>query len=110
MATRATCISGAMFFKHKYLTNPLVTPEDLVIVTAGNLSWAFETSIHQHLLVFTLQALKDLSEVFTDAAHKYSDDPTIHMPNAPTSHNHQEPTEYQEHLIWTFYQALGLLR
>jgi hypothetical protein len=84
---------GCHVFKHKYLTNPSVTPEDLVIAAAGNLSQALETSIFQHLQVFTIQALKDLSEVFTDAAHKYSDDPAIHMPDVPTSHNHQEPTE-----------------
>jgi hypothetical protein len=36
-------------FKHKYLTNLLVTPEDLVIATAKNLAQALETSIPQHL-------------------------------------------------------------
>jgi hypothetical protein len=37
-ATQATRILGATFFKHKYLTNPSVTPEDLVIVMAKNLA------------------------------------------------------------------------
>jgi hypothetical protein len=69
-ATRATQILGAAFFKHKYLTNPLVTPEDLVIAATKNLAQALETSIPQHLRVPTIQALKDLSEVFTDASHK----------------------------------------
>jgi hypothetical protein len=92
-ATRATCILGAAFFKHKYLTNPSVTPKDLVITAAENLTQAFETSIPQHLQVSTIQALKDLSEVFTDASHKYSNDPTIHTPDTPPSHPHQEPTE-----------------
>jgi hypothetical protein len=91
--TRATRISGAAFFKHKYLTNPSVTPEDLVITAAENLTQALETSIPQHLQVFTIQALKDLSEVFTDTSHKYSNDPTIHMPNAPPSHPDWELTE-----------------
>jgi hypothetical protein len=92
-ATRATQISGATFFKHKYLTNQLVTPEDLVIATAENLTQALKTSIPQHLQVSTMQALKDLSEVFTDASHKYSSNPTIHIPNAPPSRPHQELTE-----------------
>ncbi len=35
-------------FKHNYLTNPLVTPEDLVIAAAENLTQALETSIPQH--------------------------------------------------------------
>jgi hypothetical protein len=42
---QATRISGAAFFKHKYLTNPPVTPEDLVIAAAENLTQALETSI-----------------------------------------------------------------
>jgi hypothetical protein len=60
-ASRATRISGAAFFKHKYLTNPSVTPEDLVIAAAENLTQALETSIPQHLCASTIQALKDLS-------------------------------------------------
>jgi hypothetical protein len=92
MATRATQILGATFFKHKYLTNLLVTPEDLVIAMAKNLAQALETSIPQHLWDSTIQALKDLSEVFKDAAHKYSNDSTIHMPDVPPLHPHQEPT------------------
>jgi hypothetical protein len=82
-----------VFFKHKYLTNPLVTPEDLVISAAGNLTQSLETSIPQHLQVSTIQALKDLSEVFTDASHKYSSNPTIHIPNAPPLRPHRELTE-----------------
>jgi hypothetical protein len=39
---RATRISGAAFFKHKYLTNPTVTPEDRVIETAGALPQALD--------------------------------------------------------------------
>jgi hypothetical protein len=49
MATRGSQISGATFFKHKYLTNPLVTPEDLVIAMAKNLAQALKISIPQHL-------------------------------------------------------------
>ena len=36
--TQATRILGAAFFKHKYLTNPSVIPEDLVIAVAKNLA------------------------------------------------------------------------
>jgi hypothetical protein len=92
MTTQATQISGAAFFKHKYLTNPSITPEDLVIAVAENLTQALETSTPQHLRVSTIQALKDLSEVFTDSALKYSNDPAFHMPDAPPKHPHQEPT------------------
>jgi hypothetical protein len=92
-ATRATQISGSPFFKHKYLSNPSVTPEHLVIAVAENLTRALETSIPQHLQVSTIQALKNLSEVLTDASHKYSSNPTIHIPNTPPSRPHRELTE-----------------
>jgi hypothetical protein len=79
---------GIAFFKHKYLTSQSVAHENLVIPVAKNLAQVLETSISQHLQVTTIQALKDLSEVFTDASHKYSDDPAIHMPNTPPLHPH----------------------
>ncbi len=82
-----------MFFKHKYLTNPLVTPADSVIPAAKNLAQSLETSIPQHLQVSTIQAFQDLSEVFTDASHKYSNDPATHMPDTPPSHHQREPME-----------------
>jgi hypothetical protein len=53
-ATQATQILGAVFFKHKYLTNPSVTPEDLDIPATKNLARALETSIPQYLQVSTI--------------------------------------------------------
>ncbi len=86
MATWATQILIAVFFKHKYLTNPLVAPEEIIIAAAENLARVLETSIPLNLQVSTIQALKDLSDVFTDATHKYCG------PDAPPSHPHQKPT------------------
>jgi hypothetical protein len=61
MATWATQILGAAFFKHKYLTNLMATLEDLVIAMAANLSQALETTIPQQLNISAIQALNDLS-------------------------------------------------
>ena len=36
--TMATRVSGKVFHKHKYITNPDVTPEDRVITAMGKLS------------------------------------------------------------------------
>ena len=36
--TKATRTLGAMFMKHKCLTNPAATPEDAIVAAAGNLS------------------------------------------------------------------------
>jgi len=70
-------VSGAAFFKHKYITNPAVTPEDLVIAAAANLSRALATNMPQQLQQSSIKALADLQDVFSHAANKYNDDPTI---------------------------------
>jgi hypothetical protein len=90
---RATCVSGAAFFKHKYITNPAVTPEDLVIAAAANLSKALTTNMPHHLRQSSIQALADLQDVFSRAANKYNDDPsTHHIPeaNIPTAPRRQQ--------------------
>ena len=87
--TRSTRVSGAAFFKHKYITNPAVSPEDLVIAAAANLSRALATNMPQQLQQSSLQALADLQDIFSRAANKYNDDPTMHhipganIPTAP---------------------------
>jgi hypothetical protein len=67
--TRARRISGAAFFKHKYLTNPLVTPEDQVIAAAACLKNALEGINQPQLNTSTLQALGDLRDVFYKATN-----------------------------------------
>jgi hypothetical protein len=67
--TRATCISGAAFFKRKYLTNPLVTPENQVIAAAACLTNALQGINQPQLNTSTLQALDDLCNVFYEAAN-----------------------------------------
>jgi hypothetical protein len=67
--TRATCISGAAFFKHKYLTNSSVTPEDQVIAAAAHLTNALHGINQPQLNTSTLQALGDLCDVFYEAAN-----------------------------------------
>ncbi len=42
VSTWATRVSGTAFFKHKYLTNPSVTPEDQIIVAAARLTNAIQ--------------------------------------------------------------------
>jgi hypothetical protein len=47
--TRATRMLGAAFFKHKYIANQAVTPEDLVIAAVANLLKALATNMPHHL-------------------------------------------------------------
>jgi hypothetical protein len=59
----------AAFFKHKYLTNPLVTLEDQVIVAAARLTDTLQGIKSPQLHTSTLQALGDLRDVFYEAAN-----------------------------------------
>jgi hypothetical protein len=62
--TCATRISRAAIFKHKYLTNPLDTPEDQVIVAAACLMDTLQGIKSPQLHTSTLQVLGDLRDVF----------------------------------------------
>jgi hypothetical protein len=67
--TRTTCISRAAFFKHKYLTNPLVTPEDQVIAAAARLTNELQGINQPQLNTSTLQALSDIRHVIYGATN-----------------------------------------
>ncbi len=45
VSTRATRISSTAFFKHKYLTNPSITPKDQIIAAAARLTNAIQGTI-----------------------------------------------------------------
>ena len=76
--TCTTWILGAAFFKHKYLSNPLATPKDLVIAAAANLAKALETIIPIDLRDSSMKALTDLSALFSKSALRYNNDPATH--------------------------------
>jgi hypothetical protein len=64
--TRATRVSGTVFFKHQYITNPQVTPKTLVIKEASEL-----TSVLKGLVSHdgnTTAALERFSKLFTEIA------------------------------------------
>jgi hypothetical protein len=99
--TCATCISGAAFFKHKYLTNPSVTPEDQVIAAAACLTDTLQGIKSPQLHTSTLQALGDLCDVFYETAtatnaplftadnspKQVAPLPSRNSPPAPEAHN-----------------------
>ncbi len=68
VSMQATCISGAAFFKHKYLTNPGITPEDQVIAAASRLTKAIQGTITTNMHTSTLKSLDDLQQIFRKAA------------------------------------------
>ena len=61
--THATRISGAVWFKHKYLTNPTVTPEDYIVAAIGGLAKTLTTKVPLQLRNTTLDKLQKLQDI-----------------------------------------------
>ena len=64
--TRATRVSDTVFFKHQYITNPVLSPESLVVAAAQQLTTALKGNIPTGNE--TAEALKKVSELFTKIA------------------------------------------
>eukprot|EP00804_Cyclotella_cryptica_P019412 CCRYP_006613-RA/>CCRYP_006613-RA protein AED:0.27 eAED:0.27 QI:0/-1/0/1/-1/1/1/0/573 len=79
--SRTTRISATVFFKHKYITNPSVTPADAIIAAAANLS---------HLLTNNLQTHHNNKVNQTDLTQLQ----ILIQPSPPPQHN---ATHYQQH-------------
>ena len=58
--TRATRISATVFHKHKYITNPDITPGDRVISAAGKLSDTLKGRMIPHLSETILEKLEHI--------------------------------------------------
>ncbi len=84
--THATRVSGAVWFKHKYLTNPSVTPEDQnqIVVAIGGLAKTLTTGVLLQLcdnMVDKLCKLQKILEPRTDGNNE-------HKITAPTQQAH----------------------
>ena len=67
--TRTTRTTATVFFKHKYITNPTVTPADAIVAAATNLADALQNNIPaQHLGKTKLKDLKRLQKILEEAA------------------------------------------
>lgn len=64
--TRATQIADTLYFKHKYLTTPAVTPEDAVVAAAQQLTNALKGNTSSDSEHF--ENLKTVAKVFEDIA------------------------------------------
>jgi hypothetical protein len=64
--TRATRVSNTVFFKHQYITNPMISPESLVVAAAQQLTTALKSNIPAGNK--TAEALKKVSKLFTKIA------------------------------------------
>eukprot|EP00804_Cyclotella_cryptica_P002957 CCRYP_013294-RA/>CCRYP_013294-RA protein AED:0.17 eAED:0.16 QI:0/0/0/1/1/1/2/0/794 len=84
-ATCTTCIAATVFFKHKYLTNPSISPTDALIATAANLAHAIQHNAKaQHVGAKKLQDLQRLQQLFTPAPPKQATPRRAPPPRVPT--------------------------
>ena len=67
-STKALCVSGTLFFKHKYITNPSVTPEDSVISAANRMTYVVKMHHLRNMCEDDIQALHRLEQIFKQAA------------------------------------------
>ncbi len=104
VSTRATRVSGTAFFKHKYLSNPIVTPEDQIIAAAVHLTNAIQGTITANMRTSTLKLLGNLQSIFHNAAKGYDthqskaevpirDAVQHHTPVSPQTPNNNVPTK-----------------
>ena len=67
--THAMQVSGTVWFKHKYLTNPSVTLEDRIVAAIGGLAKTLTTGVPTQLhdnMVDKLCKLQEILEPRTD--------------------------------------------
>jgi hypothetical protein len=104
VSTWATRILGTAFFKHKYLTNPSVIPEDQIVVAAARFTKAIQGTTIANLCTSTLKSLGDLQSIFHKAAkgcdtHQRKPEAPImhaeppHEPESPRTRNNNTPTQ-----------------
>ena len=61
--THNTRVSGAVWFKHKYLTNPSVTLEDQIVAAIGGIAKTLTTDIPPQLRDNTVDELRKLQDI-----------------------------------------------
>jgi hypothetical protein len=71
VSTRATRVSDTAFFKHKYLTNPSVSPKDQIIAAAARLTNTIQGTITTNIRTSTLKLLGNLQSIFHNATKGY---------------------------------------
>ena len=67
-STKSLRVSGTVFVKHKYTTNPPITPEDAVIYAANRMTDALKMHHLHNMGEDNIQALHCLEQIFKQAA------------------------------------------
>ena len=66
MDTMDTRISATVFHKHKYITNPDITPEDRVIEASRKLSKTLKGCMTTHLIETILEKLERIGTILNN--------------------------------------------
>ena len=77
-----------VFFKHKYISNPIVTAVDAVIDAAKKMADALKTKMNLHLGKEARTTLSNLQKIFARAAvnKKAAKDPAQYRPTKKMTH------------------------
>ena len=67
--TKAERVSGTVYFKHKYITQPTLTPEDVIIKALQDLKHAIKGT-NNHKGNENLKALEQMDEIFKQEPEK----------------------------------------
>ncbi len=82
--------SGAVWFKHKYLTHPSVTPADRITAAIGGLAKTLTTGVQPQLRDDTLDKLKRLQDILAPTTGKVSGGATNEHALPPRVHIHPQ--------------------
>ena len=69
--TGAVRSTDTVFFKHKHITNPTVTPADAIVNVSKDLTLALKVNVPGSLGATSLDELKKLEEIFAQKAKRY---------------------------------------
>jgi hypothetical protein len=96
--THATQVSGAVWFKHKYLTNPSVTPDDQIVAAIGRLAKTLTTGVPPQLHNNTVDKLCKLEEILEPRTDGINDcKVTAPMQQAPIPQHSPRLVESDNH-------------
>ena len=72
-STKSTRVSGTVFFKHNYITNPETTPEDAMISADNRMMETLQNHTPINMCKEDLEDLRRLDTIFTKAAQTNTD-------------------------------------
>ena len=90
--TRDTQILATVFHKHKYITNPYITPKNRVIVATDKLADSLKSCMPPHLSKTTPKKLYCIRTILKhERTQRFQPNPPRILPNPPPPHHQTHP-------------------